>query len=332
MDEPDDGKIMMDMMQAVAIRGGKGGADALYVAQVPRPTPKAGEILIRIHGAGLNRTDIGQREGRPPPAGAPDIMGVEAAGVVVEATGRWRVGDRVCALLNGGGYAEYVACDARFALPIPDEVDFVQAAGLPEAVFTVWANVFESGALRSGETFMIHGATSGIGVTAIQMAKAAGARVIATSRGPEKAAAAKAMGADIAIDSTAEDFVEVAKSHGGVDVILCMVGAPYFNRNIEALRFKGRLIFVSMQGGSQGEIDLRPISAKQAIVSGSTLRTRPTEEKARLAAAVENHAWRWVRSGLVRPPIDQVFPLADASQAHARMESLRHIGKLILAA
>lgn len=322
---------MAETMKAVAVRDGAGPADALHLAEAPRPVPREGEILIRVRGAGINRADVGQRMGGyPPPNGASPILGLEVAGEVVEAAGRWKVGDRVCALLSGGGYAEYAVCDARHALPIPEGMDFAQAAGLPETVFTVWANVFESGALKAGDTFMIHGATSGIGATSIQMAKAAGAKVIATGRGADKAAAAKALGADVVVDSSVEDFAEVAKREGGVDVIFDMVGVPYFNRNLDALKFKGRLVFVSMQGGARGEVDLRMISTKQAVVTGSTLRGRPADEKARLAAAIEKTAWPWVVSGQVRPPIDRVFPLDQAAQAHARLESLSHVGKIIL--
>jgi NADPH2:quinone reductase len=226
---------MPENMTAIAIEGGKGPAEALKPVQIPRPRPGPGQILIKVHAAGINRPDILQRlGGYPPPPGSPDTMGLEVAGQVAalgEGAVRWKVGDRVCALLGGGGYAAYAICDARHALPIPKGLDYVQAAGLPETVFTVYANVFEHGALKAGETLMIHGATSGIGTTAIQMAKAAGAKVIATARGADKAAQAKALGADVSIDARTQDFAEIAKAEGGCDVVLDMVGGDdqFFN-------------------------------------------------------------------------------------------------------
>ena len=221
----------------------------------------------------MNRPDILQRlGGYPPPAGSPATMGLEVAGEVAIAAGRWKVGDKVCALLGGGGYAEYAVVDARHALPIPDGFSFAEAAGLPETVFTVYANVFEHGSLKAGETLLLHGATSGIGVTAIQMAKAAGAKVIATGRGADKAKAALALGADVAVDTTTEDFAEVAKAQGGVDVVLDMVGGDYVLKNLDALKTGGRIVFIAALGGGQLNIPIFAIMMKRAVITGSTLR------------------------------------------------------------
>jgi putative PIG3 family NAD(P)H quinone oxidoreductase len=322
---------MTHSMKAIVIEGGKGPAEALHAADIPRPEPKPGQILIKVHAAGINRPDIIQRLGAyPPPPGAPDTMGLEVAGEVVEAAGRWKVGDRVCALLGGGGYAEYAVCDARHALPIPKGLDYVAAAALPETVFTVYANVFEHGALKAGETLMVHGATSGIGTIAIQMGKAAGAKVIATARGAAKAAVARSLGADVAIDSTAEDFAEVAKREGGCDVVLDMVGGDYFAKDLDALKTGGRIVFIASQGGSEVALQIFRIMQKRAVVTGSTLRPRDADEKARLAAEVERVVWPWVERGAVRAQLDRTFPLAEAAQAHAHLETDTHVGKIVL--
>jgi putative PIG3 family NAD(P)H quinone oxidoreductase len=318
-------------MQAVAIEGGKGPAEALHLERVPTPQPRAGEVLIAVRAAGVNRPDLLQRIGAyPPPPGAPDTMGLEVAGEVVEAAGRWKAGDRVCALLGGGGYAEYVACAARHALPIPQGLDFVQAAALPETVFTVWANAFEAGRLAAGETFLVHGATSGIGVAAIQMAKAAGARVIATGRGADKVAAALKLGADVAVDATQEDFVEVCGREGGVDVVLDMVGGDYAAKDLDALKPGGRIVFIAHLGGSEARLAIRKIMQKRAVVTGSTLRPRAADEKARLAAEVERVVWPWVEAGRVKPQVDATFALAEAAKAHGRLEAGSHVGKVVL--
>jgi NADPH2:quinone reductase len=319
------------MMNAIAIEGGRGPAEALYRVLIPRPSPVAGEVLIRVRAAGVNRPDVLQRLGAyPPPPGAPETLGLEVAGEIVVAAGRWRVGDRACALLGGGGYAEYAVVDARHVLPIPGDLDFAQAAGLPETVFTVYANVFEHGGLKAGETLMVHGATSGIGATAIGMAKAAGARVIATARGAEKAAAATALGADVAVDATAEDFAEVARQHGGCDVILDMVGGDYFAKDLEALNTGGRIVFIAAQGGGEVSLPIWRIMQKRAVVTGSTLRPRDADEKARLTGEVERVVWPWIESGALRPHLDRTFPLADAAQAHAYLEGGIHVGKIVL--
>jgi NADPH2:quinone reductase len=319
------------IMTAVGIEGGKGPAEALRPVQIPRPTPGPGQVLIRVRAAGVNRPDILQRLGAyPPPAGAPDTLGLEVAGEVVEPVGRWKAGDRVCALLGGGGYAEYAVCDARHALPIPEGLDFVQAAALPETVFTVYANVFEHGALKAGETLMVHGATSGIGTTAIQLGKAAGAKVIATARGAGKAAAALTLGADVAVDASTEDFAEVARREGGVDVVLDMVGGDYFAKDLDALKTGGRIVFIAAQAGGDVSLPIYRLMQKRAVVAGSTLRPRDADEKARLAAEVERVVWPWIAAGKVRPLVDSTFPLAEAAKAHARLESDAHVGKIVL--
>jgi len=318
-------------MTAIAVEGGKGPAEALKPVQMPIPAPREGEILIRVAAAGVNRPDLLQRQGfYPPPPGAPETLGLEVAGEVVTGAGRWKAGDIVCALLGGGGYAEYAVVDARHALPLPKGLTPIQAAGLPETVFTVFTNVFESGALKAGETFMVHGATSGIGVTAIQMAKAAGAKVIATGRGSEKAAQARALGADVAVDVTAEDFEAVAKTEGGVDVVLDMVGASYFAKNLEALKSGGRIVYIASLGGSTLEVPVFKIMQKRAVITGSTLRGRPADEKARLAAEVERIVWPWIEAGKVKAVVDRTFPLAEAAAAHAFLESGSHVGKVVL--
>ena len=319
------------LMTAIAVEGGRGPAEALKAVQIDRPVPGPGQILIKVEAAGINRPDILQRlGGYPPPPGSPDTMGLEVAGDVVEGAGRWKAGDRVTALLGGGGYAEYAVVDARHALPIPAGFTAVQAAALPETVFTVFANVFEHGGLKAGETLLIHGATSGIGTTAIQMAKAAGAKVIATGRGPEKAAQAKALGADVSIDASAEDFAEVAKAHGGVDVVLDMVGGDYFSKNLDALKTGGRIVFIAALAGGEIALPIFRIMQKRAVVTGSTLRPRDADEKARLAAAVEATVWPWIAAGALIPQIDATFPLALAALAHAHLEGGAHLGKIVL--
>ena len=318
-------------MPAIAIRGGNGPAEALQLEHVPPPVPGPGELLVRVHAAGVNRPDILQREGRyPPPPGAPERLGLEVAGEVVVGAGRWSPGDRICALLGGGGYAGYAVVDARHALPIPAGLDFVQAAALPETVFTVYANVFMHGRLAAGETLLVHGATSGIGVAAIQMAKAAGARVIATSRGAEKAAAARRLGADIAIDTTSEDFGAIAMAAGGIDVALDMVGASYLEATLDALNQDGRTVYIAAQGGGTLQLPLASVMRKRAVITGSLLRPRSADEKAALAAEIERMAWPWIEAGRVRAVVDRTFPLDQAAQAHAWLESGRHEGKVVL--
>jgi putative PIG3 family NAD(P)H quinone oxidoreductase len=321
-------------MTAIAVQGDGRTPDSLVPVELPTPRPGPGEILIRVRAAGVNRPDILQRRGLyPPPPGASTTLGLEVSGDVAMAgdgAPRWREGDQVTALLGGGGYAEYAVVDARHALPIPDDLDLTEAAALPETVFTVWANVFELGGLKRNETLLVHGATSGIGVTATQMAKATGARVIATSRGAEKARAAREIGASLAIDASAEDFAAAVEAAGGADVVLDMVGGDYLARNLAVLKPGGRLVQIAFQGGHTAEIDLRPIMMKRLTVTGSTLRARPAEEKARLARAVEESVWPWIANRWMRPAIDAVFPLAEAAAAHARLEEGTHVGKIVL--
>ena len=325
---------MGETMRAVTIAGGKGPATALRVEQVAKPVPRAGELLLRIHAAGVNRPDIVQREGRyPPPPGAPEILGLEAAGEVAAVgaeVARWKAGDKVTALLPGGGYAEFAAVDGRHALPLPADLDFVQAAALPETVFTVWSNVFERGALRRDETLLVHGANSGIGVIAIQMGKAAGARVIATARGAAKAAQARGTGADLAVDTTGPDWMADVKSAGGADVVLDMVGADFFAANVELLKPDGRLVVIATMSGHEVDVDLRRLMLKRLTITASTLRARDADEKARLARAVETHVWPWLESGHVRPVVDRTFPLERAAEAHQWLEQGSQFGKVVL--
>ena len=321
-------------MRVIEIEGGSGPAEALKIAERPDPVARPGQVLIRVRAAGVNRPDLLQRTGAyPPPPGASDVLGLEIAGeieAVGEGVTRWAVGDRVCALLGGGGYAELAVVDARHVLPIPEGLDYVQAAVLPETVFTVFANVFEGGALKAGETLLIHGATSGIGVTASQMAKAAGARVIATSRGADKAAAAKALGADISLDAKSDDLEAQIREAGGADVVLDMVGRDYAALNLNSLNAGGRWVVIASLTGPKVEMDLQRIMLKRLTLTGSTLRSRPADEKARLTAAVEATAWPWVASGKVKPPVQAVFALEQAADAHAELEAGEHIGKIVL--
>ena len=323
--------VEAETMTAIAVEGGRGPASALKAVRLPLAKPGPGQILIRVRAAGINRADLAQRMGMyPPPPGASDTLGLEVSGEVVVAAGRWKLGDRVCALLAGGGYAEYVACDPRHALPIPEGMSFEAAAGLPETVFTVFANVFEGGGLKAAETLMVHGGTSGIGVTAIQMAKTHGARVIATGRGADKARTALALGADIAVDTTKDDFAEVAKAAGGVDVVLDMVGGDYFAKNLDALKTGGRIVYIAAQGGGEITVPIFRVMMKRAVITGSTLRAREADEKARLADEIERIVWPWVIAGKVAPPVDRTFSLEDAAAAHAHLEGGAYVGKLIL--
>jgi len=327
--------MMTSEMNAVEVEGAKGPAAALRLVSRPRPSPGPGEILIRVRAAGVNHADLLQRRGAyPPPPGASDILGMEAAGEVAElgpGAPRWRVGDRVTALMAGGGYAEYATVDARHALPIPEGLDFVQAASLPEAVFTVWSNVFEIGALKYGETLLAHGATSGIGITAIQLAKILGARVIATSRGEHKAARAKALGADLSIDSTTQDWTEAVRAFGGADVALDMVGGEQVGKDLSVMKPFGRVVMIAYLAGARGEIDFSAVLRRRLVLTGSTLRGRDADEKARLAVAVEAKVWPLLDSGAFKPVLAAVFPLAEAGRAHGLLERGDHVGKVVLA-
>ncbi len=321
-------------MTAIAVEGGGENPRSLKQIRLTRPDPGPGQILIRVRAAGVNRPDIVQRRGLyPPPPGAPDTLGLEVAGEV-EAVGegapRWKPGDRVTALLGGGGYAEYAVVDARHALPVPSGLNWEEAASLPETVFTVWANVFDIARLSAGETLLVHGATSGIGVTAIQMARAAGARVIATSRGAAKAVQAKALGADLAIDAAAQDFAEAVTAAGGADVVLDMVGGAYTPKNLACLNPGGRSVMIATQAGTRAEVDLWLMMRKRLTLTGSLLRPRDADEKARLARDVEANVWPWIEAGKLKPVVDRVFPLAEAGDAHAYLEAGDVLGKVVL--
>jgi len=321
------------LMRAIAIKEGDRTPDALEIREIGRPDPGIGEVLIRVRAAGVNRPDLLQRMGvYPPPPGAPDTPGLEIAGEIDtlgSGVDGFAVGDRVCALLGGGGYADYAVVDAGSVLPVPEGLDFAQAAALPETVFTVWANVFEIGALKPGETFAVHGATSGIGTTAIQMARAFGARVVGTSRGAAKTEMTRRLGVDVALDSTDPDFAK-RFAQAAPDVILDMVGGAFLKTNVEALNPGGRLVIIAFQGGATGELDVARVMRNRLSVTGSTLRARPASEKARLARAVEQSVWPWVASGALRPMIEAQIPLAEAAEAHRRLESGTVTGKIVL--
>ena len=321
-------------MKAIDIDGGSGPAEALRLVERPDPVAGPGQIRIRVRAAGVNRPDLLQRRGLyPAPPGAPEGLGLEVAGEVDQVghdVTRWAIGDRVCALLGGGGYAEMAVVDARHALPVPQDMDFVQAAAMPETVCTVFANVFESGELKAGETLLIHGATSGIGVTAIQMAKAAGAKVIATSRRATKAIAALELGADLSLDATTDDLRAAISDFGGVDVVLDMVGSDYAALNQAVLNRFGRWVVIATLSGAKAEIDLAALMMKRIVLTGSTLRARPADEKARLIAQIEAVAWPWIAAGQVRPPVQATYPPAEAAAAHLKLEAGDHVGKIVL--
>lgn len=314
-----------------------GPAEGLQIADRPAPTPGAREVLVRVAAAGVNRPDVRQRQGKyPPPPGVTDIPGLEIAGTVVAVgtdVGRWRVGDAVCALVAGGGYAEYCAVPEPQCLPIPSSLSMIEAAALPETSFTVWTNVFDRGRLRAGDTFLVHGGSSGIGTTAIQCAKAWGARVFATAGTDEKCAACEQLGAELAVNYRRRDWVqEIGTRTGGrgVDVILDMVGGEYVPRNIELLAVEGRLVQISFLKGPRVELDLMRIMAKRLTLTGSTLRPRSPEEKGAIARALETHIWPRIESGAIRAIVHAVFPLARAADAHRLMEEGTHIGKIVL--
>jgi NADPH2:quinone reductase len=314
-----------------------GGPEALTLVERPRPEPAAGEILIRVAAAGVNRPDVLQRMGQyAPPKGASDVLGLEVAGEVVrrgEGAELHPLGALVTALVPGGGYAEYAKVDERNALPVPAGLSLEEAAAIPETYFTVWTNVFDRGRLQSGETFLVHGGTSGIGVTAIQLAKAFGAKVIATVGSADKAAACLAFGADFAINYRDEDFVAAtlaATGGQGADLILDMVGGDYTPRNYAAARVDGRIVQIAFLHGPKVELDLRPLMMKRLTHTGSTLRPRSPAEKGEIAASLREKVWPLLAAGRCKPIIDSVFPLADAAKAQARMESSAHIGKIVL--
>jgi NADPH:quinone reductase len=325
-------------MTAIEAKGA-GGPEVLVPAERPVPVPGPGEILIKVEAAGINRPDVLQRQGNyPPPKGASDLLGLEVAGKVV-ALGpgamRFKEGDSVCALVNGGGYAEYAVASEATTLPVPSELSMAEAAALPETVFTVWHNVFERAALKPGEWLLVHGGASGIGTTAIQIAAALSAKVMATVGSAEKAHVCKELGAARAINYREEDFVEVvreATDGNGVDVILDMVGGDYVERDLKAAALEGRIVQIAFLKGSKVELDLMRLMLRRLTLTGSTLRVQSAEAKARMAKAVEERVWPLIAEGKFRPVIDSTFPLKDAASAHRRIDDPAHIGKIVLVA
>ena len=314
-----------------------GDPDVLVPVERPRPVPAAGEVLIKVAAAGVNRPDVFQRRGRyPPPPGASDIPGLEVAGVVEEVGGDVhdiRVGDAVCALVAGGGYAEYCAAPAPQCLPVPRGLDYTAAAAIPETFFTVWTNVFERGRLQANESILVHGGSSGIGTTAIQLARAHGARVFATAGSADKCAACERLGAERAINYREADFAPIVRqltADRGVDVVLDMVGADYFERNIDVLALDGRLVEIATLQGVKAELNIQTIMQRRLTITGSTLRARPVADKGAIARALRVRVWPLVESGAVKPIVHATFPLRQAAEAHRVMESSAHIGKLVL--
>jgi putative PIG3 family NAD(P)H quinone oxidoreductase len=316
-----------------------GGPEVLTPVERPTPDAGPGEVLIRVEAAGVNRPDVMQRRGAyPPPPGASDLPGLEVAGTIERTggdAGVWRAGDRVCALVAGGGYAEYCVAPAPQCLPIPAGLDAASAAAIPETFFTVWTNVFERGGLRSGESALFHGGSSGIGTTAIQLAAARGARVFATAGTADKCRACERLGAARAINYREEDFVEAVTSvtaGRGVDLILDIIGGDYLDRNLRALAVDGRLVQIGLMGGDRATIDLRRILGRRLTLTGSTLRPRSVAEKGAIAAALRREVWPLLESGRVTPIVYRTFPLREAAEAHRLMESSGHIGKIVLTA
>jgi putative PIG3 family NAD(P)H quinone oxidoreductase len=325
-----------DRMTAIEITA-PGGPEVLRAVERPVPHPADGEVLVRVEAAGVNRPDVLQRLGTyPPPRGASDIPGLEISGTIASVhsdTKRWHAGDRICALVVGGGYAEYCIAPAVQCLPIPDGMDAVSAAAVPETFFTVWTNLFQRGGLRPGERVLIHGGTSGIGTTAIQLARAFDAIVFATAGSDVKTVACRRLGAAVAINYNTEDFVDAVRgetSGAGVDVILDIIGGEYFARNLECLALNGRLVQIGLLGGGRAHIDLARLLHRRLTITGSTLRARTVDEKGALAREVEANVWPLLAAGRVAPIIDRTFPLTAAADAHRRMESSEHIGKIVL--
>ncbi|MFJ6797584.1 NAD(P)H-quinone oxidoreductase [Streptomyces sp. NPDC091268] len=325
-------------MHAITIEQ-PGGPEALVWADVPDPVAGDGEVLVEVAASAVNRADVLQRQGfYDPPPGASRHPGLECSGRIV-AIGAgvcgWSVGDEVCALLAGGGYAQRVAVPAGQLLPVPAGVDLVSAAALPEVVATVWSNVFMVAGLRPGETLLVHGGSSGIGTMAIQLAKAVGARVAVTAGGKEKLARCAELGADILIDYREQDFVEelrAATGGAGADVILDIMGAKYLARNVDALAVNGRLAIIGLQGGVKAELNLGALLAKRAAITATSLRARPLDEKAAIVAAVREHVWPLVAAGRIRPVVHATYPMREAARAHRVLESSAHVGKLLLTA
>lgn len=322
-------------MRAV-IAAGVGGPEVLTVGELPDPEPGPGEVVLAVAAAGLNRADLLQRQGfYPPPPGASDVIGMECSGTVAavgEGVTGWSVGDPACALLAGGGYAELVAVPAGQLMPIPDGVDLVTAAALPEVACTVWSNVFMIAGLKPGEAFLVHGGAGGIGTFAIQLAHHLGARVLTTAGTAEKRAACAALGADVTIDYREQDFVQEVRSatDGGADVILDNMGAKYLDRNLDALATEGRLVIIGMQGGTRAELDINKLLRKRGAIIATTLRARPAEEKAAICASVVEHVWPLVAAGDVRAVVHGMMPMAEVAAAHELMGSGEHSGKILL--
>jgi NADPH2:quinone reductase len=315
-----------------------GGPEVLVLAERPTPAPKDNEILVKVSAAGVNRPDVLQRMGRYPiPPGASDLPGLEIAGEVVAcgtAVKMWRIGDQVCALVSGGGYAEYCVAPEVQALPVPKGLTDLEAASLPETFFTVWSNVYDRARLAPGESLLVQGGSSGIGVTAIQIAAAMGNRVFATAGSDEKCAACLKLGAEKAINYRTQDFaaeVKAATGGKGVDVVLDMVGGDYVPRELKALADDGRLVFIAMLGGAKTELDINEVLRRRLVVTGSTLRPRPIEFKGAIAKNLREKVWPHIEDGRIKPVIYETFPLAQASEAHRLMESSKHIGKIVLA-
>ena len=321
-------------MRAITITA-PGGPDVLTPTEVPAPVPAAGEVLVTVAATAVNRADLLQRQGfYDPPPGASRYPGLECSGRISAlgpGVSGWGVGDEVCALLSGGGYAEQVAVPVGQLLPVPKGVDLVTAAALPEVACTVWSNVFQSCHLRPGETLLVHGGSSGIGTMAIQLGRAMGARVAVTAGSADKLEACRALGADVLINYRDQDFV-AELGPDGADVILDVVGAKYLDRNLDALAVNGRLVVIGMQGGITADLNLAKLMAKRAAVLATSLRARPLDEKAAIVASVREHVWPLIESGVVRPVVDRTLPLADAAEAHRLMESSTHIGKILLRA
>ncbi|MGX0974659.1 NADPH2:quinone reductase [Roseovarius sp. MBR-51] len=324
---------MTKTMQAVEITQA-GGPEVLQPTTRPRPTPRAGEVVIRLAYAGVNRPDALQRAGLyAPPQTASDLPGLEGAGEIVAlgaGVSDWALGDQVCALLPGGGYAEYVATPAAHCLPVPHGLSLKQAACLPETFFTVWSNVFQRGALRAGERFLVHGGSSGIGTTAIQLAHTFGARVFTTAGSAAKCKVCVDLGAERAINYRDEDFTEVVSAEGGADLILDMVGGDYLPRNVKALADDGRLVQIAFLQGPKIELNFSQVMMRRLTITGSTLRPQSDLAKARIAEALRAHVWPLLEAGRIAPVMDSEFPLTEAATAHARMESSGHIGKIVL--
>lgn len=308
-----------------------GGPEALVVTEVPAPVPAAGEVLIDVVAAGLNRADVQQRRGfYPPPPGAPEYPGLEVSGRIAQTAHGFEQGQEVVALLAGGGYAEQVAVPAGQVIPAPQGVDLVSAAGLPEVAATVYSNVVTAAGLQAGETLLVHGGAGGIGAMAIQLAKARGAQVIATAGSAEKCEKILSLGADEAINYREQDFVAVAHRFRGANVILDVMGASYLARNVEALALGGRLVVIGLQGGATGELNLAGLMGKRASIIGTTLRARPVEEKSEIMALVQREVWPLVADGSIKPSIGATFPLSQVREAHEYFDSGKHLGKILL--